>query len=143
MKKNGMVWLLALLMAFATVFAFAEDAEDPVLAAVATRMHLTPQDSVAALPHLPFTPDVVYLDPMFPRRTKNAQVKNKPQMLQLLQGPCAREEELFRAAVQAHPRKIVVKRTPKGPWLAGVKPSYAITGKTVRFDCILMTDPTP
>ncbi|MCR4706919.1 MAG: peptidylprolyl isomerase [Clostridiales bacterium] len=32
MKKNGMVWLLALLMAFATVFAFAEDAEDPVLA---------------------------------------------------------------------------------------------------------------
>ena len=34
-------------------------------------------------------------------------------------------------------RKVVVKRPVKGPHLAGVKPSYAIAGKAVRYDCIV------
>ena len=43
------------------------------------------------------------------------------------------------AAVSAGPRKIVIKRPLKGPFLAGRKPDYSITGKTIRYDCLLVT----
>ena len=47
----------------------------PELADVVARMELLEEDSVEALPHLDFSPDVVLLDPMFPERTKSAAVK--------------------------------------------------------------------
>ena len=31
---------------------------------------------------------------------------------------------------------MVIKRPAKGPLLAGIKPSYSIAGKAVRYDCI-------
>ena len=78
--------------------------------------------------------DVVLLDPMFPERRKSASVKKKFQLLHLLELPCADEEELLFAAFAARPRKVVVKRPPKGPYLAGVKPSYSLDSKAVRYD---------
>ena len=45
-------------------------------------------------------------------------------------------EALLHAALAAHPRKVVIKRPPKGPWLADVKPSYSLEGKAVRYDVI-------
>ena len=83
-------------------------------------------------------PDAVYLDPMFPARQKSAAVKKKFQLLHRLERPCDDAEELLRAALDAHPRKVVVKRPPKGPCLAGVKPSYSIAGKAVRYDVIAL-----
>ena len=32
---------------------------------------------------------------------------------------------------------MVIKRPAKGPYLAGIKPSYSIDGKAVRYDCIV------
>lgn len=32
----------------------------------------------------------------------------------------------------ARPRKVVVKRLPKGLWLVGVRPSYQVRGKAIR-----------
>ncbi|MDD7203656.1 MAG: class I SAM-dependent methyltransferase, partial [Coriobacteriaceae bacterium] len=29
---------------------------------------------------------------------------------------------------------VVVKRPPKGPYLAGVKPSYSLDSKAIRYD---------
>lgn len=81
---------------------------------------------------------VVYLDPMFPARQKHAAVKKKFQLLHHLEDPCDDAEALLRAAFAAHPRKIVIKRPPKGPHLAGVKPSYALSGKAVRYDVIAL-----
>ena len=46
------------------------------------------------------------------------------------------EEELLGAALSAHPRRIVIKRPLKGPYLAGIKPDYSIKGKTIRYDCL-------
>lgn len=80
--------------------------------------------------------DVIYLDPMFPARRKSAAVKKKFQLIHHLERPCSSEEELLFAAIAARPRKVVVKRPAKGPYLAGVKPSYSIAGKAVRYDCI-------
>ena len=115
--------------------------QDPHLADIAARMHPVSGDSIAALPALRGTVDVVYLDPMFPERTKSAAVKKKFQLLHLLERPCTNQEELLSAALAAAPRKVVVKRPIKGPHLAGVTPSHTLKGKAVRFDCIVPPQP--
>lgn len=117
--------------------ALERAASDPQLAGVAARMTLVEGDSMAGLRELDFSPDVVFLDPMFPERTKSAAVKKKFQLLHHLERPCDNEEELLDAALAARPRKIVIKRPPKGPWLAGAKPSHSIAGKAVRYDVIV------
>lgn len=142
------------------IAALLEDAldrakSDPVLANIVERMHLFAEDSISALqrlgtslsrdeqmpqtsdsqPYLTVKPDVIYLDPMFPERTKSAAVKKKFQLLHHLEHPCENEEELLSAAMNIQPRKIVVKRMAKGPFLAGKKPSYSIKGKSIRYDC--------
>ena len=83
-------------------------------------------------------PDLVLLDPMFPERQKSALVKKKFQLIHRLEFPCMEEETLLNAAIAAGPRKILIKRPLKGPWLAGRNPGYSISGKAVRYDCILL-----
>ena len=110
---------------------------DPVLSGVVGHMSLVEGDSIEILPSLTEAPDVVYLDPMFPARTKSAAVKKKFQLLHRLESPCADEASLMDAALAARPRKIVVKRPIKAPVLAGVRPSHSISGKAVRYDVIV------
>lgn len=112
--------------------------EIPQLADATSRMELVEADSVDALAQLEFTPDVVVLDPMFPARRKSASVKKKLQLIQRLEVPCESEDALLDAALAARPRKVVVKRPSKGPYLAGVKPSYSLEGKAVRYDVIAL-----
>ncbi len=112
-------------------------ADDSQLAEAVARMTLVEGDSVAGLRELSFSPDVVFLDPMFPERTKSAAVKKKFQLLHHLERPCEDEEGLLAAALAARPRKVVIKRPPKGPWLAGAKPSHSLAGKAVRYDVIV------
>ena len=80
---------------------------------------------------------MILLDPMFPERQTSALVKKKLQMIQKLEMPCAREGEILRTALEAGARKVIIKRPPKGPFLAGVKPDYSLSGKAVRFDCMV------
>ena len=117
--------------------ALERAARVPELAPVAERMTLVEGDSVAGLRCLGFSPDVVFLDPMFPERTKSAAVKKKFQLLHHLERPCDNEEELVEAALAARPRKVVIKRPPKGPLLAGARPSYQVFGKAVRYDVLV------
>lgn len=109
----------------------------PELSGIAARMELHNADSIAAMAGLGFTPDVILLDPMFPERRKSALVKNKLQMIQKLEFPCVDEAEMLRTAMGAAPHKLIVKRPPKGPFLAGIKPDHSLTGKAVRFDCFV------
>ena len=122
--------------------ALARAADEPQLAGIVERMTLVEGDSVAGLRELSVPPDVVFLDPMFPERTKSAAVKKKFQLLHHLERPCEDEEGLLAAALSACPRKVVVKRPPKGPWLAGVKPSHSLAGKAVRYD-VIVPPPSP
>ncbi len=103
---------------------------------IASRLVLHFEDSVLALPHYNGRASVVYLDPMFPKRTKAAAVKKKFQLLHDIEQPCTDEQELFEAALAAKPQRIIVKRPIKGPYLAGVKPHHSLKGKAVRYDCI-------
>ena len=118
--------------------ALRRASNEPQLADIVSRMELFEQDSIAALHELPCQPDVVLLDPMFPARTKSAAVKKKFQLLHHLESPCEDEQALLEAALAAHPRKVVIKRPPKGPHLAGRKPSYVLSGKAVRYDVIAL-----
>ena len=127
----------------AVIAALLRDALDragnePQLTDAVARMTLHEEDSIAALRSLEMAPDVVLLDPMFPARTKSAQVKKKFQLLHHLESPCEDEAALLDAAIAAHSRKVVIKRPPKGPYLAGKKPSYSLTGKAVRYDVIAL-----
>lgn len=123
--------------------ALARASAHEVLGPIVERMHLVAGDSRIALERAGAStgaqPDVVYLDPMFPGRTKSAAVKKKFQLIHGLERPTEPldEESLLHAAFAAHPRKVVIKRPVKGPHLAGVKPSHAIAGKAVRYDCIV------
>lgn len=117
--------------------ALARAADNPQLATIVSRMTLVRADSTEVLASLPEPPDVVYLDPMFPGRTKSAAVKKKFQLLHRLEPPCEDASELLAAAVSACPRKVVVKRPVKAEPLAGVRPSYVVAGKAVRYDVIV------
>ena len=126
-----------------TIAALLQDALEraadvPELSEIAARMELINADSIIALRSLKEPPDVVYLDPMFPVRKKSALIKKKFQLLQQLEMPCANEEELLGAAIAAHPHKIVIKRPVKGPYLAGLKADYSISGRTIRYDCLVL-----
>lgn len=111
--------------------------EIPELAPITERMTVYHGDSIEAMKNLEITPDVILLDPMFPERQKSALVKKKLQMIQKLEIPCMDETELLKAAMNAAPKKLIVKRPPKGPYLAGIKPDYSNEGKAVRFDCFV------
>lgn len=117
--------------------ALRRGADNPALAPILARMTLRTEDSVAALPHLTPPPDVIVLDPMFPRRQKSGSIKKKFQLLQQLEQPCAEEEALLSAALACSPGRIVIKRPGKGPYLAGIRPSHSLQGGSVRYDCIV------
>lgn len=103
-----------------------------------SRMTLYNEDSIYALQSKEIHPDIVLLDPMFPERKKSGLIKKKFQLLQQLEKPCSNEEELLNASIKSGPKKIVIKRPLKGPYLAGYKPSYSINGKSIRYDCIIL-----
>ena len=123
--------------------ALERAAAEPQLAPIVARMHLVAGDSIEGLAALSAPPDVVYLDPMFPARTKSAAVKKKFQLLHHLEQPCEEEDSLVAAALAVLPRKVVIKRPAKGALLAGVKPSYSVSGKAVRYDVLVPPRPAP
>ena len=117
--------------------ALRRASDDQRLARIVAHMTAVNADSVQALSELDVVPDVVLLDPMFPSKQKNAQVKKKLQLLQRLERPCDDEGTLLNAALSTHAHKVIVKRPVKGPFLAGKKPSYSLAGKAVRYDCFV------
>ena len=80
------------------------------------------------------SPDVVYLDPMFPHRKKSALVKKDMRLFQQLLGPDEDADKLLKPALKLAKRRVVVKRPDSAPWLDESKPSMAISSKKHRFD---------
>ena len=86
----------------------------PRTAAIAARIRLIRGDFLDGLGQLAERPAVIYLDPMFPPRSKSAKVKQELRLLQLLEGTGGGGESgaarLLQASIAAGPRKVVVKR---------------------------------
>ena len=88
------------------------------------------------------SPDVVYLDPMYPERRKTAAVKKEMAYFHDLVGAAQDEAELLDTALNTAKKRIVVKRPRLGEFLDGRKPAYQYTGKSTRFDVYLPTRPS-
>lgn len=109
--------------------------KNQILRPVMERMHVVEGKSEEILANRSEAVDLIYLDPMFPGRQKSSLVNKKLQLIQKMEPPCSAENELFDAAINASPAKIIVKRPPKAPNLAERKPNYSLEGKAVRYDC--------
>jgi 16S rRNA (guanine1516-N2)-methyltransferase len=103
--------------------------------------------------------DVVYLDPMFPPRTKSAAVKKGMQILhglldtqqpdeESLNERILEEKQLLEAALQIARVRVVVKRPVRALPLGGEGsmapwPSYAVQGSTNRWDVYINNEQSP
>ncbi|HET8903009.1 MAG TPA: class I SAM-dependent methyltransferase [Saccharospirillum sp.] len=80
------------------------------------------------------SPDVVYLDPMFPERRSKAAVKKDMALFHTLVGPDEDADALLAPALALAQRRVVVKRPRIAPPLAGQQPGMVLSGKSSRFD---------
>ncbi|MCW8982586.1 MAG: class I SAM-dependent methyltransferase [Gammaproteobacteria bacterium] len=104
---------------------------------VTERLKLISADALDWLGSTEFEPDVIYIDPMFPHRTKTAQVKKESFYLQQLLGPATDGDELLVASTRVAKKRVVVKRPKQAPVLAERKPTHSYTTKSHRFDAYI------
>lgn len=112
----------------------AEDEDEAGRARAAT---LRVGDARAVLPRLRPVPDVIYLDPMFPRLRGGAKRRSAAWLRawtgERLPGAEDEDRELLATARAVARHRVVVKRPAKAPPLApGV--SGSLRGRTTRFD---------
>jgi len=109
-------------------------------AEIASRIDFTRVDSIEFLQKLKQKdkPDAIYLDPMFPERTKSSLVKKEMRILHGLAGDDQDAGKLLDIALHCARNRVVVKRPRLAPTLDDTEPSHAITGKTSRFDVYLV-----
>jgi 16S rRNA (guanine1516-N2)-methyltransferase len=106
---------------------------------IKNRLHFTHADSMNFLQNLRQEdyPDVLYLDPMYPERTKSSLVKKEMRILRGLAGDDQDAAELFTIGLRCVRNRVVVKRPRLAPTLSPMTPSHQIAGKTSRFDVYL------
>lgn len=98
------------------------------------RMSFHEMDAIAFMQSQPLAFDVVYLDPMFPAKTKRALVKKEMQLLQEVASATSDSQALFDAAFACASHRIVVKRARLSQGLVALPPSFVYEGKSNRFD---------
>ena len=124
------------------VFSLLQDGLARDKSEASERVRLVLADAVAYLGQMGETPDVVYLDPMFPARKKSALPGRELQVLARLvgHGGIGEAEVLLEAALVSGAGRVVVKRSDDGAPLAArgwPRPDVQVSGRTVRFDVYL------
>ena len=108
---------------------------DPEIAAIMQRMQLLQGNAIELMLTWPNeAPQVIYLDPMFPERTKSSLVKKEMRVFRPLVGDDDDAPELLAAALQLATHRVVIKPPRKAPNIPGQTPAYVIEGKSSRFD---------
>ena len=107
--------------------------DDDELRVIASRISLKHQDSTLA-GEIQDPVDVVYLDPMFPEKTKSAKVKKEMLAFHDLVGADEDSDQLLNPAIELAKYRVVVKRPRKSPFLGDNPPTYQLEGKTCRYD---------
>jgi 16S rRNA (guanine1516-N2)-methyltransferase len=100
------------------------------------RIHLIKANAIDWLPTLE-SPDIIYLDPMFPTRKKSALPKQEMLIFHDIVGGDPDSEQLFQTALTCARMRVVVKRPRLADYLAGKVPSFSHTGSSCRFDVYL------
>lgn len=101
------------------------------------KLSLACGDSRQALQEIPFEPEVIYLDPMFPHKEKSALVKKDMRILQQVVGQDEDAGELLKLALTIATKRVVVKRPAYADVLGAIKPQGSIKTKKHRFDIYL------
>lgn len=84
------------------------------------------------------SPDIIYLDPMYPHSTKSALVKKEMRFLRRLVGNDDDASNLLKLAITYAKQRVVVKRPRLSAYLAEIKPHHSIFGKQHRLDIYLI-----
>lgn len=104
---------------------------------LADRLQLYLTDSCQWLKQNDQPVDVVYLDPMYPHRSKSALVKKEMRVLRSLVGDDQDVPLLLQTALSHARNRVVVKRPKTAPPLPGLQPSHCITSRNTRYDIYL------
>ncbi len=113
----------------------ARACDDAEVALIAARMRLHTGNAIELMQGWQGeAPQVIYLDPMFPHRDKSALVKKEMRLFRPLVGDDPDAPALLAAALALATHRVVVKRPRKAPIIEGTKPSYALEGKSSRYD---------
>ena len=113
--------------------------KEPALAEIMSRLSLMAGDSLEILRTWQGErPEVIYIDPMYPHRSKSALVKKEMRLIRLLVGDDADSDQLLAAARAIATHRVVVKRPRLAPALLGTAPNFTISGKNSRFDVYLV-----
>lgn len=105
---------------------------------ISERLYLINSDSLSVLQGHNFSHmDVVYMDPMYPHRSKSALVKKEMRILREVVGDDQDSAQLLEAALHFAEQRVVVKRPAKAPPVGDKKPNYSLEGKTTRYDVYL------
>lgn len=107
---------------------------------VSERLSFSFYDNCKGFAPLPFNPDVIYLDPMFPERRRSALVKKEMRIFKVLVGTDADAHILLQNALHTARKRVVVKRPADAEWLDGQPPSTSIKTRKYRFDIYLSKD---
>ncbi|NOY63457.1 MAG: class I SAM-dependent methyltransferase [Gammaproteobacteria bacterium] len=107
---------------------------DPEVAPIVSqRMRFFGHDARLLMRSAEPRPEVIYLDPMYPPRSKSAQVKKEMRSLQQIVGH-SDDDDLLKAALTCATRRVVVKRPSGADPLGECKPTFAISSKKTRYD---------
>lgn len=100
------------------------------------RLQLHQGDARCLLPELCASEptEVIYLDPMYPKREKTALVKKEMRLFRGLVGDDADAPELLALALTLASKRVVVKRPKGAESLQGPKPNLALASKNTRYD---------
>ncbi|MBT4836105.1 MAG: class I SAM-dependent methyltransferase [Methylococcales bacterium] len=82
--------------------------------------------------------DVIYMDPMYPKRNKSAKVKKEMQIIQKLVGKDEDSADLFEICLNIA-TKVVVKRPKTAQPITQKKADYNVVNKNTRYDVYLGT----
>ncbi len=117
----------------------ATESQDEELHEIIRRMTLIYADAKQWLQQSTDTEpaDVIYLDPMFPERRKSARVQKEMHFFHQVVGDDQDDDALLTIARQHCKHRVSVKRPRHAPLLAGKKPAFVISGKTIRYDVYL------
>jgi len=112
-----------------------EASNHSTLSAALARITLHHVDAITALKQSdPPTPDIIYIDPMFPEKRKNTKARKAMQYCQQIVGQDEDSDELLRAALNGARYRVVVKRPKTAAFLDNHAPSGQLQGKTIRYD---------
>lgn len=112
-------------------------AHHPITRPIVERMSMVIGDSLAILKtEVPKEdpPEIIYLDPMFPERRKQALTKLEMRFIRDVVGEDLDADQLLTPALLRAKRRVVVKRPKGAAPLMNQSPNHTIDGQGCRFD---------